>query len=158
MLHACPFCRKLAGVEPWPAEDVVWQFPHSVAVLGPWQYYHGYCIVVARRHARELGDLEPAERRAYLEEMCILARALEHTFTPRKLNYELLGNQVLHPHWHLFPRYEADPEHLKPVWVALDRAERDVGERTRFQTGPVPRIQTIQRIQTTLASLTPDPQ
>src|SRR5262245_52666094 len=116
----CPFCHRLGHLRELPDEDVVWQFAHSVALLGPWQYYHGYCVLVARRHATELSRLEDAERRGYLDEMCTLAAAIEACFAPRKLNYELLGNQVPHLHWHLFPRARHDPEALKPVWLALE--------------------------------------
>src|SRR5262249_15157130 len=81
------------------------------------------------------------ERRAYLDEMCQLAAAIEACFAPHKLNYELLGNQVPHLHWHLFPRSRHDPEALKPVWLALDRAESDPAERQRLQTGPTGRAE-----------------
>jgi diadenosine tetraphosphate (Ap4A) HIT family hydrolase len=49
------------------------------------------------------------------------------------MNCESLGNQVPHVHWHLFPRSANDPDTLKPVWVALDRAERDEDEKRRLQ-------------------------
>src|SRR5262249_44891790 len=112
----CPLCRKLTSLDRLPPSEVVWQFPRSVALLGPWQYYHGYCVLVARTHVRELSELPDTERREYLVEMCLLAAAIESCFRPHKLNYELLGNQVPHPHWHLFPRSQDDPEALKPVW------------------------------------------
>lgn len=147
----CPFCRKLAA--PLPADEVVWAFPHSVALLGPWQYYHGYCVLIARRHARELSGLSDAERRAYLDEMCLLARAIEESFSPLKLNYELLGNQVPHLHWHVFPRSAEDPERLKPVWLALDRAERDEAEAQRLRTGPIERRETRARLAQRLEAL-----
>src|SRR5262249_25073612 len=108
-----------------------------------WQYYHGYCILVARRHATELSQFTADERHGFFDEMCTLAKAIETCFQPRKLNYELLGNQVPHLHWHLFPRQGDDPELLKPVWLALDRAERDEKERRRLQTGPISRAETI---------------
>ena len=146
----CPFCRKLTDLS---AEEVVWRFPHSVALLGPWQYYHGYCLLISRRHAKELNELEAEERRTYLVEMCLLARALEECFRPRKLNYELLGNQVPHLHWHLFPRYKTDPDAFKPVWVALDRAERDAAERKRLETGPRDRAVTADEIRQRLQLL-----
>ena len=38
----CSFCRKLAALHELPPEDFVWQFPHSVALLGPWQFYRGH--------------------------------------------------------------------------------------------------------------------
>jgi diadenosine tetraphosphate (Ap4A) HIT family hydrolase len=129
----CPLCRKLAGLDALPASELVWRFPHSVALLGPWQFYRGYCVLVSRTHAAELSGLRDAERRAYLDEMCWTARGLEACFRPRKINYELLGNQVPHPHWHLFPRYADDPDALKPVWVALDGAERDAEARRRLE-------------------------
>jgi diadenosine tetraphosphate (Ap4A) HIT family hydrolase len=145
----CPFCRKLADLDA-PPEEVVWRFPHSVAVLGPWQYYDGYCLLISRRHATELSGLNAEERRAYLVEMCLLARAVEDCYRPRKMNYELLGNQVPHLHWHLFPRYAHDTDALKPVWLALDRAERDAAERRRLETGPRERAATADEIRNRL--------
>jgi diadenosine tetraphosphate (Ap4A) HIT family hydrolase len=142
----CPFCVKLAGLRELPEDELIGQFPHSVALLGPWQFYHGYCILVARRHATELSGLDDAERRAYLDELCLLARAIEACFHPHKLNYELLGNQVPHLHWHLFPRNRHDPDRLRPVWLALDRAERDAAERHRLLTGPLDRAETAARL------------
>jgi diadenosine tetraphosphate (Ap4A) HIT family hydrolase len=149
----CPFCQKLARPETLSSDEVVWEFPHSVALLGTWQYFHGYCILIARRHATELSQLVDDERRGYFDEMCLLARAMEECFQPRKLNYELLGNQVPHLHWHLFPRHQYDPHALQPVWLALDRAERDEQERRRLQTGPCPRRDTIQALQAKLTTL-----
>ena len=147
----CPFCRKLSDLNSLSPEELIWQFPHSVALLGPWQYFHGYCILVARTHATELNQLPDDERIAYLNEMCLLAKAIEGAFHPRKLNYELLGNQVPHLHWHLFPRYDHDPDVLKPVWIALDRAERDQSEGLRLEAGVLNRSETIQVIQKKLA-------
>jgi diadenosine tetraphosphate (Ap4A) HIT family hydrolase len=129
----CPFCDRAASPDQRPPDDLVWRFPHSVAVLGPWQFYRGYCVLFSRRHASELSGLDDEERRAFLDEMCLLARAVESSFRPRKLNYELLGNQVPHLHWHLFPRFADDPDALKPVWLALDRAERDSDLRRRME-------------------------
>jgi diadenosine tetraphosphate (Ap4A) HIT family hydrolase len=143
---ACLFCRKLAALSEVSAEELVWEFAHSVAFLGSWQYYHGYCVLVARHHNSELFQLEESERHAFLDEMCLLAQVLSDVFRPLKLNYELLGNQVPHLHWHLFPRYADDPDRLRPAWVALDRAERDASERHRLQAGPMDRLDTIARI------------
>src|ERR1043166_2228578 len=126
----CPLC----DVEKTRAADVVWQFPHSIALLGPWQYYTGYCILVSRLHSNELHHLPADVRSAFFEDMVTLAKAIEAAFQPRKLNCELLGNQVAHPHWHLFPRSADDPDTLKPAWIAIDRAERDENEKRRLQS------------------------
>ena len=149
----CPFCDKLSGLERLPPEEVVAEFTYSLALLGPWQFYHGYCVLVARRHATELSRLEPVERRGYLDEMCVLAAAIEACFGPHKLNYELLGNQVPHLHWHLFPRYAHDPDVLHPVWLALDRAGREEPLRRRLETGPRGRAATAAALRRCLEEL-----
>ena len=129
----------------WPDADVVWNFPHSIAILGPWQYFTGYCLLIARSHATELRQLSQT-RDAHLAEMATLAEAIEDCFRPLKLNYELLGNVVPHIHWHIFPRYSDDPERLRPVWLALDRAERDPVEKTRLESGRVSRAEAVSRL------------
>ena len=149
----CPFCRKLDARDAAQEAEVVWRFPHSVALLGSWQYYHGYCVLVSRRHAAELSGLPDDVRRAFLDEMCLLARAVETTFRPHKLNCELLGNLVPHLHWHVFPRYLDDPDRLRPVWLAIDRAERHEELKHRLETGPRDRLTTIARLRLTLDSL-----
>jgi diadenosine tetraphosphate (Ap4A) HIT family hydrolase len=128
-------CQPVKNVD-----DIVWQFPHSVAVLGTWQFYHGYCLLISRQHAAELFALDPLVRSGYLEEMTLLAKAIHEVFKPHKINYELLGNQVPHLHWHLFPRYLEDSDHLSPVWLALHRAERDTDLRMRMMSGSGARI------------------
>jgi diadenosine tetraphosphate (Ap4A) HIT family hydrolase len=148
----CTYCRKLASPEAI-ADDLVWRFPHSVALLGPWQAYAGYCVLASKRHARELSGLADDERRAYLDEMCVLAKAIERAFAPHKLNYELLGNQVEHLHWHLFPRSLDDPNRLFPVWGDLALAERDEALRQRLATGPMARRAIIDKIRESLALL-----
>jgi diadenosine tetraphosphate (Ap4A) HIT family hydrolase len=146
----CPFCQKLSVPVGWAGDEVVWRFPHSVAVLGPWQHYAGYCVLVSRAHATELSQLGPV-RAAFLDEMSRLAAAIEGCFRPLKLNYELLGNQVPHLHWHLFPRYDTDPDRRRPVWFAVEAAEADPAERRRLETGPVPRAEAVARLRTRLA-------
>jgi diadenosine tetraphosphate (Ap4A) HIT family hydrolase len=150
-VETCPFCRTLDILE--TVGEVVWQFAHSVALLGTWQYYHGYCVLVSRRHASELSELADEVRRAYLDEMCLLARAIETTFHPHKLNYELLGNQVQHLHWHIFPRYLKDPDRLRPAWLAIDRAEHDEELKRHLETGPLDRAATVARLRHTLDTL-----
>ena len=77
-------------------------------------------------------------------------------FRPHKLNYELLGNQVPHLHWHLFPRHVGDADLLSPVWGALARAERDRAELHRLQTGPISREHTTDMLRRRLLELVRD--
>jgi diadenosine tetraphosphate (Ap4A) HIT family hydrolase len=77
---ACPLCDKVAFVHELPADELVWEFPHSIAFLGPWQYYTGYCVLVARSHATELHHLRADIRAAFFDEMIQLSRAIEQAF------------------------------------------------------------------------------
>lgn len=148
---SCSYCQKLAMVDELP--NVVWKFPHSVAFLGPWQYYHGYCILACRTHATELSQLDDKVRRAYLDEMCLLAKAIQECYRPDKLNYELLGNQVPHLHWHVIPRIKDDPDATNPVWFALNRAETDKQVRDRLIGGPMTDAVTAENLRQELRRL-----
>src|SRR5260370_36701739 len=132
MIDPCLLCDKLARLPGLPADDVVWQFAYSVALLGPWQYHTGYCILVSRSHATEMHQLPANQRSAFLEEMVTLTQAIEMAFKPRKMNCELLGNQVPHLHWHLFPPRHDDPEPLKAVWLPLYTVELVYAVRRRI--------------------------
>jgi len=112
---------------------------------------------VSRSHATELSGLSDIERRGFLDEMSLLAKSIETSFSPRKMNYELLGNQVPHLHWHLFPRSLGDADPLRPVWFALDHAEKDEAERRRLQSGPMPRSEIAERLRRQLSLLTGEP-
>jgi diadenosine tetraphosphate (Ap4A) HIT family hydrolase len=146
----CPLCDKLSSLTDTPGSELVWQFPHSVAFLGPWQYYRGYCTLVSRRHVEELFELDAQERHAYLEEMSLLASAIHAAFKPDKLNYELLGNQVPHLHWHIFPRSRSEPNSLKPVWLDIDKADRDQTQRRYLEAAEVDRSSIVARLRSPL--------
>jgi diadenosine tetraphosphate (Ap4A) HIT family hydrolase len=150
----CPLCWKMETIDEFGASEVIWRFPHSVALLGMWQFYQGYCILVSRRHATELTELPIEERRVYFDEMCLLAQAIQTCYRPHKLNYEVLGNQVPHLHWHLFPRYLDDAERLSAVWLGIDRAEREGGPwRRRMETGREERATTAANLRQALQQL-----
>ncbi len=80
------------------------------------QFFPGWVFVVLRRHATELWELSAAERQVLIEDVTRVAEALARVYRPVKMNYELLGNQVPHIHWHLVPRLAGDPEPRWPVW------------------------------------------
>ena len=111
----CEICRRIEGLTP-ENPYLVAELETGFAVLADNQYIPGYTIFVSKTCAPELHDLPPAVRSRFLEEMALVAEAVFRAFGPRKLNYELLGNSVAHLHWHIFPRYEDDPNPQWPVW------------------------------------------
>jgi diadenosine tetraphosphate (Ap4A) HIT family hydrolase len=111
----CEICARVAAFTP-ENPYIIAELDESYAVLADNQYYPGYTIVLSKTCVPELHLLPPAVRGRFLEEMALVAEALFRAFSPRKLNYELLGNSVSHLHWHLFPRYDDDPDPKWPVW------------------------------------------
>ena len=76
----------------------------------------GLSIVVWRgRHVVEPTELSVDEAAVYGREVLIVGRALELTFSPVKVNYNVLGNWVPHLHTHVVPRYSDDPAPGQPL-------------------------------------------
>lgn len=76
-----------------------------------------WCILVPRRSgAKELHRLDDADQLQLLRESTALARAMEATFTPHKMNVAALGNMVPQLHIHHIVRFKGDPAWPAPVW------------------------------------------
>lgn len=110
--EACPACTGR-----WPAPALrIADCGTTVAYLHDDQFFPGWTVLLLKRHATELWQVEPAERAALIEEVARVARAVAAAFDAVKVNYELLGNQIAHIHWHLIPRRADDPAPRSPVW------------------------------------------
>lgn len=92
------------------------EFEHCFAVLNRDQFFPGYCLLITKEHVTELFHLDPAGRQGVMAEVSRMAAALAAVYRPTKMNYELLGNMVPHMHWHLVPRFAADPLWPRPIW------------------------------------------
>ncbi len=66
--------------------------------------------------ARELIDLDAAQRHQLTDEIDLAARLLRDAFRPHKLNVAALGNMVPQLHVHVIAREENDPAWPAPVW------------------------------------------
>lgn len=120
MTADCPACSGA-----WPrADTLVTRLSLSSAYLNEDQFFPGWTFLVLRRHATELYGLTAAERAALIEEVSAVARALAGVFGAVKMNYELLGNQVAHVHWHIVPRLAGDPSPRLPVWTVPHEPRR----------------------------------
>jgi diadenosine tetraphosphate (Ap4A) HIT family hydrolase len=109
----------------WPRPDqLIVDLKASTAYLHDDQFFSGWTVVVFRRHATELFHLTPAERVQLMEDVTLVAKALSLVFEAKKLNYELLGNQLPHIHWHVIPRLAGDPAPLEPVWKIPHQPKR----------------------------------
>lgn len=109
----CPACSGR-----WPRPDHrVGDLGVSVAYLNEDQFFPGWTVLVLKRHATELYELSDEEQAALMNEVSDVARALAAAFDAVKVNYELLGNQIPHIHWHIVPRLASDPAPGGPAWL-----------------------------------------
>ena len=145
MNQPCSICQRVSlwrgGRNPY----FIHEFEHSILVVGDHQFHKGYCLLLLKKHVRELHELEPAVFLALSEELLTSGRAVVETFKPWKMNYSCYGNVDPHIHWHLFPRYETEADHLNHPWLHASRfkehqtdaeAARDVGERIKANLLP----------------------
>jgi diadenosine tetraphosphate (Ap4A) HIT family hydrolase len=131
--RACGICSIIEGIRAGTFVDWVAELPRSWLTLGDAQFYRGYCVLLAKRHVTELHAMPRGEVHELLDEILAVGRTLAEVLKPLKLNYECLGNQEPHVHWHIFPRYRNDPMRLTPVWlraeterkVSLEKSDRD---------------------------------
>ena len=81
----------------------------------------GYCVVVWRHgHVAEPTQLDAVAAGAFWQDVLAVARAVEVTFRPVKINLFTLGNWVPHLHTHVVPRYPDDPAPGGPlVWETI---------------------------------------
>ncbi|HEY0178672.1 MAG TPA: HIT domain-containing protein [Dokdonella sp.] len=90
----------------------------------PW-----FVLVPRIAGARELIDLDAADRANLLGELCEVGRTLETLLKPDKLNVAALGNAVPQLHVHLIARYASDAAWPRPVWGVGERVAYDAAAR-----------------------------
>ena len=128
-----PRCKVCQGS--WPKEDhFIADLGLSKAYLDEDQFFPGWTVVVFKRHAAELFHLAPTERIQLMEEVNRIAQILAHVSDAKKMNYELLGNQLPHIHWHVIPRLVNDPAPSnRSGWCSMSRYDwRPQTCRNRF--------------------------
>jgi len=125
MIEPCFLCQRIADIKAGTNPYFVMELETAYVVLGDFQCWRGYTLLLSKYCKEELHELDPATRSKFLAEMALVAEAVCNVFKPAKLNYEMLGNLVRHMHWHLIPRQADEPDRLSPVWTRYATAKDD---------------------------------
>jgi len=104
MAQAYPaWLKDLEGDRPPLSIDIVQEFLLPVSP--------GHIVQLARRlHAALKEQILAVHPSTFKDEVQLIFDAV-------KMNYELLGNQIGHIHWHLVPRRADDPAPRMPAWT-----------------------------------------
>ncbi|APW36467.1 hypothetical protein RD110_04000 [Rhodoferax koreense] len=110
---ACRYCtatnEELAPVMAHIA-DLDWT---RVFLYGD-QTHRGRCVVLFKRHARELFELSEEERAGFIREVALVAAAIAKAVPCDKLNYAGYGDRADHLHFHVVPKTQDGPAWGQP--------------------------------------------
>ena len=119
----CFICNRIEMIKNRTNPYFVKELETGYVVIGDHQHFYGYTLFLYKFHGdkTELFHLDKSERQKFMEEMTMVAQAVQNAFGAEKINYELLGNGEAHLHWHIYPRRTGDIENYGnngkgPVW------------------------------------------
>lgn len=104
----CLICNRILMVNEGTNKYFVKELETGYVVIGDNQLFKGYTLFLCKVHKTELSMLDREFKIKFLEEMSVVAEAVQNATSAEKMNYEMLGNGDAHMHWHLFPRREND--------------------------------------------------
>ena len=125
----CIFCRVVSGGEP---TSVVYEDDNVVAFLDILPISPGHTLIVPRRHATHLADLDPGDAARMFQAGQRVAAALRASGLRCEAVNLLLndgaeaGQRVFHTHLHVIPRFVGDNSRLR-------RTEGDVPLREELE-------------------------
>jgi histidine triad (HIT) family protein len=110
----CIFCKVLAGEIP---SERVYEDDHAVAVMdiNPWT--RGHAVVIPRKHAADVFEIEDSELEHVIVAAKRLATKMRDTLGCDGINLlqsngSAAWQTIFHLHFHVIPRYEDDPLEL----------------------------------------------
>lgn len=104
----CIICERISMIKEGKNKYFVKELDTGYVVIGDNQLFKGYTLFLCKVHKTELSMLNKEFKLKFLEEMSIVADAVQKATGCEKMNYEMLGNGDAHMHWHLFPRRNGD--------------------------------------------------
>jgi len=112
----CELCHRLVRARSDQDPSLIADLDECSAVLCDNQGSRGWCVLILKRHVEHLDELDVACQQRVFGDVARIGAAIRRVFGPVRLNYECLGNQVPHVHWHIIPRHADDPTPRQTVW------------------------------------------
>ena len=124
----CIFCRIISGEIPG---QIVQEDERTVAFMDINPAARGHALVVPRRHARDLLEIDPAELEATIVAAQRLAARMPERLGADGVNLlnscgRAAWQTVFHFHMHVIPRYEGDP--LRLPWTPHEGDPEEIAQ------------------------------
>ncbi len=122
-MNDCIFCKIIEGEIP---SHKVYEDEDTLAFLDTNPTSKGHTLVVPKKHVE---TIDQASEMDYMWNALVkVSRAVEDAFEPEGLNIsqnngELAGQEVMHMHFHITPRYTGDE-----IEVSYNREDLENGE------------------------------
>jgi diadenosine tetraphosphate (Ap4A) HIT family hydrolase len=120
----CFACDRIEQIRRGENPHFIAELAESYVVLADEQAYNGWCILLLKDHHEHLAGLSLQRQVRLWEDVAKVAAAMTREFKPVRINYEGLGNELHHIHWHVIPRYANDLAPQAPVWMRSHEERR----------------------------------
>ncbi len=115
MTAHCSLCQTTS------VSQLIWQSPQLRIIWGSEADHPCLVQVIWQAHAREMCDLNEAEKSLLMHAVFAVETAMKAQLSPQKLNLASLGNWVPHVHWHIIPRWDDDAHWPNSIWAVKQR-------------------------------------
>lgn len=137
----CVFCDIVAKRA---QAHIVYEDETTLAFMDIMPIHEGHTLVVPKRHAADVFEIDPEDAVATMRTAVKVARAVKAAFGCDGVNIfqsngPAAGQTVFHFHIHVLPRWAGDRSiALRREYVAGDGDLRQAAERIRRAIGPKP--------------------
>lgn len=94
---------------------LIGHMPSGFLVMGDFQFFRGYCLLLAYPRVEKLNDLRDEARAQFLADMARAGDAVLAATGCRRINYSIYGNLDPFLHAHIWPRYGEEEESYRTV-------------------------------------------
>lgn len=106
----CLFCKIIAGDMPG---EKLYEDDHTFVVLDIRPTNPGHCLVIPKKHSRNIFDIEPETLSAIMPVVQKMSHAVSKAVSADGVNIHInnepaAGQVIFHTHVHVIPRFEND--------------------------------------------------
>ncbi|MDW8065672.1 MAG: HIT family protein [Anaerolineae bacterium] len=138
-MNGCVFCAIVARQQP---AEVVYEDEQTMAFMDIQPANPGHTLVIPKRHAATIFDIDEEDAAAVMRTAVRVARAIRKALAPDGLNLvqsngRAGGQEIFHLHVHVIPRWVGDGLRLaRPPVVRRERPLSEVAAELRQALEP----------------------